>query len=391
MKKTLYLHIGLHKTGTTSIQKALVDNLNTLSLHGYTPFTKQIRKTKKLTACSNFLFQQRENIQKGLFVDNKKELEYEISKFDTNVIISAESMSFIFCQNELMELKNIFSKYFEQIKIIVYLRRQDIQVVSHKSESSKGWKIDTSFFEKSISTALPLYQEYLNQYLDYNRKVSLWADVFHKENIIIRNYEKLYKNDVIADFFQIFNIGDIESCHYNRSQGLKATKIGYLMNEFEIHPFSHIRKNLTQSIDNDRLKMLPSANEAKNFYDNFQKSNIELNQAYNISKENEAIFNNDFSMYPERPRQLWDEKSANEAICSIIKKANDTYGSIDFKLLFDSAVALEKIDIYTSIELMKIIHQVLPNKKVVNDKLVQYNNIVTNNPTMLHHYGGKTI
>ncbi|QFT83272.1 hypothetical protein FIU89_21805 (plasmid) [Roseovarius sp. THAF27] len=33
--KTLYLHIGLHKTGSTSLQSALFENLDLLKARGY--------------------------------------------------------------------------------------------------------------------------------------------------------------------------------------------------------------------------------------------------------------------------------------------------------------------------------------------------------------------
>jgi hypothetical protein len=172
VSKKLYIHIGSHKTGTTSIQRALFQNSALLNKHNLSYFCKNPDGSKNVQHNLNkwiHLFP--ESFEDGARVYNCKKLSKDISTLPHDVIISAEHFSFIFDKEELKQLKNSLKQNFSEIEIIVYLRRQDKNVVSLYNENRKNATLKKRFFYGDKSTALPEHRDYFRLYLDYNEKL----------------------------------------------------------------------------------------------------------------------------------------------------------------------------------------------------------------------------
>ena len=125
----LYLHIGTHKTGTTSIQKFLARNRNKLLDLGYLyPLSGRVKalsiahhklswgvmrakRFRRVTGRWEELGQEWKKLHKEI-ANEKKE----------NVIISAEDFSNLNA-NTISALQKRLSRY--DTKIVIYLRRQD--------------------------------------------------------------------------------------------------------------------------------------------------------------------------------------------------------------------------------------------------------------------------
>ena len=240
-----------------------------------------------------------------------------------NVIISSEEFSWINNKNCLTKLKGSLKKYFDKIYIVVYIRRQDSQVISFCQEEAKsGGMVESSFFNCG-NKSIPKYQKIFDEYLDYNKRLSLWADVFKDENLFIRIFEKnhLYKNDVVLDFFKILGVkNNIKLDRHNESWGFEKTKVAYLLEKNKINKY--FKKHILKGLDNTG-KLLPSINEAKKFYNNYIESNIKLNMRFDLNNKNKSIFSNDFTNYPKENADSWDENSANSAITNIIQSINN--------------------------------------------------------------------
>lgn len=383
--KTLYIHIGSHKTGTTSIQKAMFDNSEYLKSLNYECFTESYDNINQVDGSSNswisFLSEEAD-FTKGSRILDKKKLSEKLSILNSkNVIISSEQFSFIFDDNELFEFKNELDNFFSKIIIIVYIRRQDRHIVSHHMESAYKPESNAAIFFGKDVKALPSYKKHFDLYLNYYEKIKMWAKVFGKGNLIIRNFENLYKNDSVEDFFQLFKIDtkDMKISIINQSRGKETTKIGLILNENDedVMVGSNMFNILFTSLDNSG-KLLPTRFEAQEFYNRYKESNKNLNKIFSISL-NENIFDNNFSMYPENNDDIWDEASANKAILNLIKGFNKTYGKFDLNVILNAVLKLERIDVELSRDLLKMVILLIPENKDLIMKLDSYDKFILEN------------
>ena len=200
------------------------------------------------------------------------------------------------------------------------MRRQDEQIISHHQEEAKFNEV--AFFGGE-NKALPAYQEHFDYYLDYEKKMLMWGGVFGQKNIIIRVFDSgsLFQQDAVTDFFHLLKISDVEPIQKNTSTGFESTKINLLMSQAGLNKYY---RGLLKIKNDTNKKFLPSRNEAEKFYNKYRKSNQRLNKKYRIN-DRPHIFHEDFSRYPEKSQDLWDEKSANHAISSIINNLNQIH------------------------------------------------------------------
>ena len=175
MKKTLFVHVGTHKTGSSAIQRFLTENRDRLENYGYK--YDFINKDEINHCAFDFV-----NEGKGLRLDN-----------GFNYIFSCENLYIDFDQIKyfLLDKANEF-----EIKIIIYLRRQDAM-----KQSVYNQVVKTGFFSGKI------YQEH-HYNLNYYVFLDKVAQLFSKENIIVRPYEKsqFVGGSIYADFLNILDI-----------------------------------------------------------------------------------------------------------------------------------------------------------------------------------------
>lgn len=118
--KTLYLHIGFHKTGTTAIQSCLSENYDLFLKHGYhlPRIPSHVRGYHH-----NIAWELRRHPSFSSKVGKIDDLLRTIQSVDTpRVIVSSEE----FCKcnlEEITRLGRILDAF--DVKVIVYLRRQD--------------------------------------------------------------------------------------------------------------------------------------------------------------------------------------------------------------------------------------------------------------------------
>jgi hypothetical protein len=192
VKKTLYVHIGAHKTGTTAIQSFLADNRCALEKEGYlypghaTAHHDMAREFRSLTP---------EEIRKNPDLAIHRYF-YEINSSPArSIILSCET--FCFFNHQIPALKQFLGNRFE-IKIIFYVRRQDDKIESAYNESVKNGSSQTTIpFSEYLRrrTTTPLSKNIGaggNQVgpLDYFGILTLWSTAFGRENISVRCYEE---------------------------------------------------------------------------------------------------------------------------------------------------------------------------------------------------------
>ena len=205
MKNKLILHIGTPKTGTTAIQKFLYDNQELLKEQGYS-----YPKIQDLVFPSNNGSPLRNYVKQGIpdtelfgwkeFWNNTR---HELNS--NHVIISYEE---IFCYN-VHQFISAVKKEYDNIKVIVYLRRQDRYMETIWNQCIKRLEFSTIEFKD--------FKEKRIQDLDYLEKLNKISQIVGKNNIIVRVYEKEQfqgkYHSVVSDFLNALGINlDWERC-----------------------------------------------------------------------------------------------------------------------------------------------------------------------------------
>ena len=197
--KRIFVHIGQHKTGSTSIQNALINNKTILNKNNIYFFRENpdgsdgmnseswVEPIRPFNTNSWPKLQKPECYDDVYKIINPEILAKKLSNLPGDVIISSESLSLVNRDDKLSEFKSCLKKYFNKIIIIIYIRRQDAQIISHSQEEAKGGGSFNKFgFFFNNNTAIPKYSDYFNEYLDYSNRLSKWGDVFGDSNLLIK-------------------------------------------------------------------------------------------------------------------------------------------------------------------------------------------------------------
>lgn len=186
MKNNILLfHIGTHKTGTTSLQRFLYDNNEILKKYNW---SYPCLDTAGFTIWTNGRKLPWDEGSTERWQMIEKELQ------DYNVIISDEE--FWYYPDKLSKILSKAQEFCNNIKVIVYLRRQDRLVESMYNQDTKTLSEHDSIM-KYMNERLGLS----NNYLENLEKIS---DKIGHENVIVRIYEKEQfageRSDIFSDF-----------------------------------------------------------------------------------------------------------------------------------------------------------------------------------------------
>lgn len=378
--KTVYLHAGLHKTGTSSIQKFLSINTNALRDQSYVYFTPDpwpipFKHEPRIDLCLAGL-----NDIKNCAEDN--------------VILSHENYSWLFEKEKLEELYLALSKVSDVVKVVIYVRRQDSLAVSQKQEGTK-W-VDNSVAYGHELSALPIHLNYYtNHYLNFFERIDAWKKVFGENNVIVKVFdkEKLLNNDVVDDFCNVVGlkvdasfsrVGHInESITRKKQLFLHYTRKYFDENTPEKH--SLVKRVLSLDID-DKEKLLPSRKNAMEFYNKFTVSNSRLASVYLNTSEKE-LFSNDFTMYPVESNEKFTEEEINQVYIALIKSLLAEVNAVKQELKDDNlaeqyrdmALRVEKNHPYVALKLMSRAHALKPEGPFILEKLNAYKKAINKN------------
>lgn len=207
----IILHIGWHKTGTTSIQKFLFNNATKLiNRHGiYYPNEGLFSFAHHNLA---WALQERTATPWGnvpLTIEgfkNKLKTAVEVARLvGCNTIVFSSEEFCTLQMNEIEILHDTLSGFFNAIKIVAYLRRQDLLIESSYNMAVKWWgSRTTSGFSDYISGK--------EGYPNYYSILTSWANYFGSNALVIRPFESRYfdLNDVRVDFCQQAGIDHAE-------------------------------------------------------------------------------------------------------------------------------------------------------------------------------------
>lgn len=376
MSRKLLIHIGCHKTGTTSIQHNLAQNGEALAKQGLSFFYENAHSGERLLPDlhSWIGFVEKDKVvPHGMYVREPAKLADRLSQTQGDIILSSENFSFVFDEHRIAGLQEELAKVFSDIRIVCYLRRQDRHIVSHHQEGSKLFrKAEYDIFGHS-TLSIPPYDPKHELYLDYDRRLSMWARAFGDQSLVLKVYDrKLLKNgDAVADFFDTIGIEDYNKVpDRNVSLGLQDIKLGHLINEAGLR-HKQVLVNLLFATGRESRKMLPSQAVARAYYEHYRASNAALNARFKVSPH-ECLFEDDFSDYPETEQDRWPEEGANEVIRDLLRLFDANFTDLNADELRDAAMAIGKTKPAIAIKLLRIALALRPDGPIIRKKLQEY-------------------
>ncbi|MCR5665189.1 MAG: hypothetical protein K6G01_00030 [Eubacterium sp.] len=201
---TLYIHIGTPKTGTTSIQHFMSINADALKMQG--AIYPDLGKKEYLVSAQ----------RNGHWLCNvhtdplmlTEQLSYinELS-YDYDKIILSDEGIWNYSARRPAFWKNVIraiEQYNYDLKVIVYLRRQDEYAYSHYVQQVQTRRDYNYTLSEYLSSCL----KGKKNFTDYDAYLTRLSSVIGKDHVIVRPYERSeFKNgSIISDFLEVLGL-----------------------------------------------------------------------------------------------------------------------------------------------------------------------------------------
>lgn len=199
--KTIYLHIGTHKTASTALQTFFWKNRELLLQEDIQPINAI--EGHKFYSC--FLWHHPWRAFLNAETDRTQWTEAFLEKLQNSnadkILISSEFFS-VLNKDLIGKLRHLFRSY--HVKIICYVRRQDLWLESFYQEIVKAEPVFSPPFDRWLELLPPFPTSICNSY----DMLKNWAEIFGKENLTVRPFEKqqLKNGDVFDDFLSLLGL-----------------------------------------------------------------------------------------------------------------------------------------------------------------------------------------
>jgi hypothetical protein len=212
MHKTIFLHIGTFKTGTSSIQQYLHTHAEELEAQGYFVPRGQLIGHHDLPLSLIKRYTPFRAEWPSFSGDSESIWGGVLSQIETSrcekIVISSEN----FCDlvNEHVrrqgeQLRNALKSYLQpyKIRVIVYLRKLDAY-----AQSMYGEVVKVSTKWASLDDMVRTYIKHDSIHVHPSRYLDFYADAFGKENVTVKLYssETLRGGDVVMDFLRTIGV-----------------------------------------------------------------------------------------------------------------------------------------------------------------------------------------
>lgn len=190
--KTIVLHIGTHKTGTTSIQSFLETHRGRLLRQGVHVYCGALGHGSHIELPLAALrpdrtIPAREGLRRVVDAGFRAHVAAHVQSFlalspARNVIFSAEGLSYLRHVDELAFLSRLFEG--RRVQVVVYLRNPKAFLRSYSAQ------IRQMGFQFSSDKTSFAYCEADSWLADYDALVGAYAAAFGRANVIVKTYEE---------------------------------------------------------------------------------------------------------------------------------------------------------------------------------------------------------
>ena len=163
--RTLYIHIGCHKTGTTSIQRTLQNNKHTLTHRGIQFFFRNFDNGKnELPDLHSWLTYDEERIPGEMRLRDVERLAQELSQLESDVIISSENFSFVYDLGEIQIPIYIFKEYRTSVRYSITKKGLNIRIPKRVFGMSESQEIGKAvIWLENVLTKKPSVAEHFKK------------------------------------------------------------------------------------------------------------------------------------------------------------------------------------------------------------------------------------
>lgn len=207
------VHIGTEKTGSTSIQSLLRGNRRALGRHGFAT-SRQLGARSQIALAVVALpddtrwrahrvlgLETAEDVQR--FRDDRRAaLERELAGRAGTLLLSCEQLSKLPPDPaNVRRLTDWLDGLVSEVRVLVYLRRQDSLLVSLYSQALKSGRTAPLSVPDEMAAGP-------GSKFDYAATLSRWADVVGEQNVSARVFERsaLVGGDVIDDYLDVIGM-----------------------------------------------------------------------------------------------------------------------------------------------------------------------------------------
>lgn len=320
MTRRAILHIGVEKTGTTTLQMFLQRNRARLLEKGfvYPRFCGEYNHTGLAAFAMN---DDREDPLRLEFAPrgaaDVAEMRHRMA--EAARLELAGGRNAIFCNEhchsrltrpeEVQRLKALLEPYFDRIDVCIYLRRQDRLVVSLYATYVRSGGDRASILPPTDSS---------DMFLNYEKSLGLWSSVFSDNNVhpIIFDHSELMGGSIIDDFVLRWGLGAQEDFERtpNENEPISTSALEFLRRLNPrlapvVGPVERVRGPLAVRLGRlaPGAPPKPARAEAEAFLAMFAASNEAVRRHYFPKRA--SLFEEGFDDYPviEAPRVLSDE------------------------------------------------------------------------------------
>lgn len=229
-KKNIVFHIGLHKTGTTSLQSGFYQNQESLLAEGIYLPKSCMENSRSQIIHSNLPWQLLNHKGYMPSLGTLEDLVDEVSHVNcSNVIITSEGLSRLKRPEELLSRFVGFN-----LKVLFYIRRQDIIAPSRYTEDLKfGYSHD---FEVWLATKA-------KNYFNFNSIYRLWYPLVDDVIVRVLDKDRFLGGNILNDF--LISSGCLHSASYDYTTSTNQ-RIGAL-SVFSLLHYNKLTNNYTDS------------------------------------------------------------------------------------------------------------------------------------------------
>lgn len=201
-QKTLFLHIGLPKTGTSALQVLFAKNAKTFYKKGlrYPGVSERVGSEELITSGNGAKIARQAFLEDGESAASSLTLlERALRAADRNVLLSSEYFA-SWGERQHQALKEYAAGFGYAVRVIAYLRDQADIVVTHYFQ---GLKRRPGYVDVRGDNFTEFAREYLkgHSYLDFEWLMGLLAKTYGASNVRVRSTKRgdLVDNSLICD------------------------------------------------------------------------------------------------------------------------------------------------------------------------------------------------
>jgi len=234
-------------------------------------------------------------------------------------------------------IADVFRQYFSDTRILVYLRRQDDWAETFYKEVLcwSGRRENRAFKD--------FHHEFLGEWLDYGGRLEKWADIFGRDNLIVKSYDDREEQNIISDFYSTIGIESIDKKEFDFPNEINPSlpnDLVPLIIEINSLQLSRNQKSrLTQLVFHkleasdyrvDRKPIL-SDQMLMEYKATFGPKNVELCRKYDITRNDLLTFqkNNERLSVNEGSLSVADVSEVQEMARAFSEQAKNTIGKSD--------------------------------------------------------------